>query len=962
MSTIPQDHAGARIMRAVFSIYVFALVLALYTGTHDPAGPIKTLITDLTLVVLAVTGLATVLLGGPAPRFKAPLSLFMGASIALYLLAALFSDHPAHGLAHTRHFITLAMLLLFASQAYRQPAQAYPLLACMVAAVTISSCYGLYQATGLPDPFPWSSTELEEYRGLPATYANPNFAGHTLVIALLITVFMALRNPWYLAPALIMVTHLYYTEVRAAPLALVGAALLVVVTLLLRPGIRQPVRLATTVLIITGLLGAGAAVGAATMHYQRHGALLPLDSSLLLRWNGYYSAGRMMGARPALGFGPGAYAIENAAYWTPYEQQWFATAGKKNMHVHNELMETAIDAGAAAAAVLLAIFLFALLRSLAMTRSEDPRRSHLGLLVAACTGAVFIDALFGFNLRVPVSSTLFFLLLGILTGITVCPPVPRRAVRAAGCAALAALACVNAYAGVRFFRVETYYQAAESARFRMTYYREAGNREQAEHNQRLAYGSLERGHRLAPWDRRFHTYLAYFDLQSGAYGRALERTEYVARPGATDVRALAQRAGAYLGRAQNALENQPEQVDKNLASAEAVLARLGELCAPLPAHSEMRGRVHTMRALHREQQGRDAREDWAAAADAYAQAVVQGADNRASLQRRAALAYHAAGNTAEAKRAFRLAAESDPADAELWTHFHRLASETNDYKALVDALLRARARLRDQTPPPKEAIVDVAWHLGVVYREQARNERARQALASGIATAPDAMRLWGEYMLTLPSAERVAGLCDQVAAVSSNAPGESDGGALAILRCLCNAKDDDLAECAARLAAFVHQRAETMAAQTIARELSWMADFAVDVMNATQLPAATQGAVLFHLGEVFLVSQRFENADQCLAAASSKLPEDMRPMAQARRSEVLAQSGRAEEALALASTAVQARREPIVQHMYARRLAEAGRLDEARFEYSTLVNRVSRRYRYYGALVRENAQLKEKAP
>ena len=184
-----KDSILEKAQRAVIALWVCLLVLALSRYTADPASPLKQLITSYTAFTLALLCLGGLIFGRQRFRIATPTALVLALFLGVNCIAALAAEHRGQGLATVRVWTEFALIAFAASQVFRRPEEVWRLLAVVVIAVSLSSAYGFVQWFGL-DPFPWSFTSIEEYRGLPSTYANPNFAGHALVMA----VIMALSS------------------------------------------------------------------------------------------------------------------------------------------------------------------------------------------------------------------------------------------------------------------------------------------------------------------------------------------------------------------------------------------------------------------------------------------------------------------------------------------------------------------------------------------------------------------------------------------------------------------------------------------------------------------------------------------------------------------------------------------------------------------------------------------------
>lgn len=973
------DSRAACLMRGILHVYVFFLVLALYPYTHNPAGPVKQLATDAAVLLMGLVWVIGAFAAGERMRLRSPLTLLLGAFVGFHLAATLASAHAGYGLVELQRWTGLFLLYLYTAHAIRDSEQFWALIRSVVLAVAISSLYGLYQATGWWDPFPWSERAIEEYRGLPSTYANPNFAAHALVIALILAAGSLWRRPWLLAPGALMLIHVYGTQSRGARISLLAAAALVIIVLAVRSRFERPAAVAARSLAYFALTATGVAVLVMAGQAAARETLFPVDSSLVLRYNGYYGATKMIADRPVLGFGPGAYQLVNNAYWTEYEQQWFASTGRKNFHVHNDLLETAVDAGLPAAVLHLAILVWALLRSLSLVTDSLRERRRLGLTLGACFAAFAVDGLFGFNMRVPVSSGLFFMLLGgldVVTGGragergkreqgTGNGEQGRRIGSFVGSAGAAVIALVSLVLGARFFYAEQCLQQAEIARYYYEKSRTEANPAAANRYLDSGYRYLALGQRIMPWDVRFPLYAAYLDTRAQTYGNVLKHLAYAESPDCVDVQAISRLARAYTMLALDSLDNNPDEAARLAKAAQALLERVERLCAPLPELWELRGNAGMVAARLAERAGKDAAAQWRDVSEHLNRALVLGTRNRGAVQRVLATTLMAAGNVAAAERAFVVAAESAPESSDVWQAFHGMAREQNRFESLVASLRNARDRLLRRKPVPVAACSNISWHLAVVHRERGEPELAREVLEEAIERDPTDLTLWGEWMTVLPVDTRLARLADAARVYSEQfrKSGSAFPAELDLVRELGAANTGTLRPCASRLLELIAPQEGARPPEEVMRRQSWIADLCVDALKKSPLPGEEMGAFLAALGEVFLRAARWDSADQALGAASNYLRDRERALVLANRSEALAQLGNSPEALALAMEAAQGARDSmLVGRMLARRLAENGRAAEARVEYRALIERLPRTSAAYRELAAELDALAGKAP
>jgi putative inorganic carbon (HCO3(-)) transporter len=963
--------------RYVMGLWVVLLVLALTPYTADPAAPVKFLITGWALVL--VTGMVwlAVVISGERVRFAWPASGFLAAFLGVYLAATVMSVHPAFAWNTLCTWFLLALVTLAAAQVYRSPEQVWHLFGAVIAAVAVSSVYGFFQAWGL-DPFPWSQTKIEEYRGLPSTYANPNFAGHALVLAILLAGGALWRGmaAWremrqdtarrdkILAALtglalLIMGTHLYLTRMRGGRLALLAVVAWLVLFVVLRRRTVTPTRAGLWcggIAVAAILAGAAALVTVLPAAYRN--APLPMDGSLTLRLNGYHGVARMILDRPVLGFGPGNYELENIPYWTPFEKHWFAAERKKNNHVHNDVLESAVDAGLPGAAAYLALLCWGFLSGVALTGHQDRERRRLGYVLAACFVAFGVDGLFGFNLRVPVSAGLIFLLLGVTEALARGEGRGvRRPVLGQTALVIAALFC--AVTASRAFYAELMLQRGKGGRYWASEYRKQGDAARETRALRDAYTYVERGRKVMPWDARFPELEGQLALTQRNLDDAIARFEQALRlhPHHPDI--MISLAQAHLNRALAIIEENPDTppdrlpgFGEHLAAAESAADQARQLCEPYAEAHEALGRAKFFRALAKTQAGESVPELWKEVAAEFDRALQCGAPDRATLQRMLGQAHLNARETDAAEQAFRLAAESDPTNEETWQLFYLLSKNDNRSRAFMDALGNGLRRLKAQDPVPARAVGVVSVYLADLYAADPQNRPlARTTLREALALDPAQAYLWGSYASLLPRETRLA---DLQAAMRELSKDRTLPPVLMALHDLDPANGDSVTAACRLLAEAAAAKFKEGRREAVGRDFRWLAGLLAETLDQITIPDAAKGTALAALGSVYGAAGQWEEVDRVLARAVPLLPaaEQITPLIN--RSEALAALKRVDEALALAREA--AKRGPAsvsARWNLARRLSEAGRLAEARFEYASMLDEVSKQSPAYARIRNE---------
>ncbi|NIA15453.1 MAG: tetratricopeptide repeat protein, partial [Nitrospiraceae bacterium] len=681
---VPEDHGVDRALRIITAATLVLAILALFPWTNDPATTIKFFILHWGAAIMAALWLYGVWTGRKPLGRPGLMGGFLLAFLVINLAAALTSDHVANSLNAWSDLAVVGLLFLFAASAYHTPKQVWRLLAAIAVATALSSVYGFCQRAGL-DPFPWATTDVEEYRGLPATFGNPNMASHTLNLAVIMAIALTFRKGtrWCIVPAGLIGAHIVFTEVRAAKVALIAAGVLVAIVFYLRRRRPAPARGALATIVILILLAGIAVGGAMGLTYWRTGSPFPLDRSILLRYNGYLGASQMIADRPALGFGPGNYPLDNPPYWTNYERERFATKPLINAHVHNDYLQAGVEGGAAAAACYIGLLTAALVSALAMAfTTGGPSRRALGLALSACLAAFAVDGLFGFTVHVPASAALFFVLAGAVQGVMGHQAAvhagdrPKRWARLCGasvCVLALALLCM----GTRVFMAQYYFQAARAAR----YYERFD----------AAYANLAKGERLAPWDFEFPRQMALLDLNNARTPAAIERMQRSLALRPHDVPGSVILGKAYLNTAIAAIQAQggqaaiDEALDKAVDAANAAL----EICPALPNAHALLGRVALVRAQLLPPSDPPSAESLAAYATAKEHlqtALVSAPSDPAQVNTMLATAYASLGETSQALAALKRAARLDPRSDEMWRLYVQMTKTSGKWKPLVNSL------------------------------------------------------------------------------------------------------------------------------------------------------------------------------------------------------------------------------------------------------------------------------------
>jgi hypothetical protein len=169
----------------IIPLCLLTVVLALSPFTGDPAAPIKNLIISIFVFIFSALSLVMVWLGGINLNFKKSLTFTLGGFLLFMFLATFFARNKGFAISEFSIWLMLCFLAIFVHAFVVNIKETWWVLGWVMIAIALSSIYGFFQKWGI-DPFPWATRSVEEYRGLPSSYANPNFAGHALLLQLLL--------------------------------------------------------------------------------------------------------------------------------------------------------------------------------------------------------------------------------------------------------------------------------------------------------------------------------------------------------------------------------------------------------------------------------------------------------------------------------------------------------------------------------------------------------------------------------------------------------------------------------------------------------------------------------------------------------------------------------------------------------------------------------------------------------
>lgn len=704
--------------RAILAASLVALVLAVYPYSNDPAGDVKYLITALAALCLSAALSIVAVRSAKSYIHVGSCVPFLLLWLVVSVISAAQAQNVQLALLYCARFAALFALYFVTAHFIQGIADAEKLMRVLCAAAAVASFYGLLQYFGW-DPLPWdpAQQQLEEYRHAPATYGNPNLAGHVLVLIQIMLVYFAFagRVRWLLYLAPVIVAHHAITGHRTGYLAL-GAALLLalVAKRVSKRSDRAPQRAVMKTIGVCGfvaLIAFACIFGAQLLRANSAG---PNDLSAFLRINSLWSASRMAMAYPLLGSGPGNFQIDNARYWSPFEQDWYATERKLNSHVHNELLESAVETGAMGAACHIGLIFILLLRSLlAYFYSHSADRRRFALLLAALIAAFTVDGLTGFNLRAPVSAALFFVIAGMSDGVfrSVAPTRPQ-AWRRAIPALVAIVMCVVSVAEVGTFASQVLLLKGRGAAHWKDYV--------------AADALLTSAQQFAPWNWAPNYERGIAQQRNGDRDNAVASFE----------RALLQNPSylpariALCNLALEALPDARKSGNSGVAFLDYVQGNIDStlaLCPNLPEANEIAGRVAMYRAMSAKQE--DATSHYRVAIDRLRDAIAYTGEPRQDTYALLAGALTSSGDLRGAEAALARAVEVMPESVESWQSFEQYAFNTSRTDALLYALERrldSLLRLKSQDYDVSVQLADTYLRLGNAYTLRRDTENANR--------------------------------------------------------------------------------------------------------------------------------------------------------------------------------------------------------------------------------------------
>ncbi|MBX3177964.1 MAG: O-antigen ligase family protein [Candidatus Hydrogenedentes bacterium] len=940
------DNRYFRWIRGLTVVWVFTLVLALYPYTEDPAAPIKVLVSAVAALVLCAIWAVGAARGQLPVRPPNAALLLMLVFLAAQLVAALLSETPARGYAATLPRCVFALLAFVIHQAFPEPRHLRLLFRAIVAATALSSLYGLAQHWGL-DPFPWSDRSVEEYRGLPATFGNPNLAGHTIVIAIVLCAGLV-ADAWrrrrrvsalalYGVAGALLLWHLYASGMRGGLAALTMAGLFAAIYVFMSARGVASARAG-----LGALSGAVLALFLAAVAAVVLAPRLSLDSALQLRLHGYRGAAAIFLDHPWTGVGPGGYAIHAVGRWTEFESLWYALENRRNFHAHNEWLEAAAESGLPGLAALIALFLAAVAGAFAHPRFGAARERALLVAAPASVVAVAVDACTGFNLHAPASAALFFVLAvqhggpsggALRGGRRVLPPL----------AILLALAL--AFGAWRQFQAETLQQRARGAIAWERKQRAAGHVDAAEQSARAASAYLAGAARHTPWDFRTSMLAGDAALARGHVEAALAAYERALTLFPDLPRLHVQYARAHIRLA--ARRNGADRAEA-LQTAEQAARTALERVPALAEAWEMIGWI----AYRRAEDSRVA-EEWRAAAAAFEHARMLGASTDVNVNAALASAYAQLTAWEQAADAGARAVAQAPGIPAYWDRFRDAASRAGGgwparYR---QALIHQLAGAESDT----EAASIWAARIAEAPFEPGVLDVPRAVLEEVLERNPEQLALWGAWLTLVEEGGRASALPAMAARIPGGHAPEVIGRMAAAL---AGSELAPLAEASAALLKTLatvpggaRMGADASVYQSLVRTLEGR-------VRAMALPDARLAPVLADLGGAWFEAGAPGQAERLLSEAASHLPPHASGALLYDRARALEALDQPDAALALAREAARLPDAPLAHRwQLARALANSGETEAAAFLFESLARSLPADHPYAAPLASARAAL-----
>jgi len=910
--------------RFIFYGWLFFLVLALIPWTANPVKPIKDLVTAAAALAVCAAGIGLLprTVGDMRKKLSPPLCI-LGLWLCWSVVSALASRHHWLAVDELRILIPWLVLSFYASFLFHSGQSRKTLALVICLAVCLSSLYGLCQYLGF-DPFPWVTRDIEEYRGLPATFGNPNFAGHSLILVIIVAAGLIAAAPrsaaWLLLP--LPLFHLYQTHMRGALLALGAAVLLVLLYVFFRnrPGSSlKKISCLFAVLLLIALAGLAFLL---PLSKKMSGYYFPTGGSLILRYNGYYGAARMALDHPILGVGPGNYSPENIPYWTFYERRWFADQNKRNTHVHCDLLESAVETGFPGMILHLLLFILLIVQSLYVAfESGELEKRRWGVIFAAFFLAFLVDGLFGFNLRIPVSGALFYLAVGVFSAFwhestennqgrqerpspSAVPdrgrlpelPPQKRLFMGLISIGLVSVSLGCAWWALRVFQGELDWYRGNSA---LAWAERNSGDAQVRPVLLKAESAAARGFKKCFWDTRYSNLLGHIALKKGDTDQAIvyythshEMDPYHPHTAANLARAWLSRSMQTMGR-----ESSLADLEKNaqgLETAEKHARYAAVYCPESPYVQDVLWRIVRAEAQLAEMRGEDAVPLWKETRDLINVHLRDVPLDLPAARRALFSACIKLDDLDTVESVLTPLAEDQSLSSEFWEFYRRFAREKGQMDHYLDALLKQCARALSEK---SDRFVLLFGYLSAAWAEVYTAEGGLDFyIDEALRHFPESLALWALAIRAVPPEEAGAVLKEK-----TNRTGSSSCPEFIKLFAAEPQDEKSVTQSASLLAREAMQGGDS----SVIGDLAVFADVLLRRTESLALEPGAKAGIYANLATVYLEGALWEEADRYFAQAIALVPPASSARLKASRSRALEQLGRLPDALRLSREAWQ---------------------------------------------------------
>lgn len=946
-------------IRLVLGAWMLAVVLALWPYVNNPATPIKMLLTGLAAVIIT----ALVCVKGPLPRSDLLVGFVMW--LGWHGWTALYAMDPIYSLRSVAPEACWVLLGLGAMAAVRRAGQGWNLLCVWILALACAALYAAAQRYGL-DPFPWATRNVEEYRALPATFGNPNYAAHALITGVVAAAALTARRStrWFaLLCALPMLWHLWATSMRSAAIALAATAAMWILwtgTSIVSPQRRIPVAIAAAC--------AAAAVGLMVLtlaHDTFSEALtrrVARQDSLALRVNGWKGAGQLIAERPVIGHGPGMYIRHAPSQWQEYEKRWYARSNQRNAHVHNEYLEFGVELGLPGLLLHLWLLLRHLGGSLALaarSRAADTRR--FGRFAALTAMAMMVDGLFGFNLHLPVTGGFFFVLLGMTEGVRLGIQQERTSATPQADSPVAEPGrwrqvprwawLVLAVAALRVCWTD-YQCDAALLRTRAVVEQMQKNQDLPKPIQDQLENTLRQAIARYPWESTFPQRLGWLMLQQGRFAEADSALADAVRQEPWNVRLWGMRAQAMNGWAARAV-NQEQNISRGKALAHRAWLygnKAELLCEPYSAAHDTQWRTALFFLVIAQNDSRSSdnlpslREFFV---DHTRKALAYGSKDPAAVWATLAGQMVSWNDFDRGAPSLAAAMELDPRSTDAWRVAAAL-SEKGHVGDIIDAILKDRAILRRDLPRNDQLFLAANEACVKYFTSEEKDLQLAEVLFQDVTRAlPNRLEAWAQvqYISDRPDAIR-----RQIATAARRATG--------IHPLIAGIISGDAEALFSHLEKEIGDRAPIGAANGQGKQLNWLLPLITPMAQSPEHRLA--------LGRALVRAGDYPAADQILGqtlSESANLSGATLGLLLAYRAAALLAAGRTSEALQNASEALRiAPGDGEVLLILARCYRTANRTDEALAVYKKALATLPQGTELFQAASREFGELARRQP